>query len=331
MFVLLTIGGPIVLATVGPRIGRPRLLAHVALAAVVGIAAFFLGELVVVAIALVSKAERDVADRVAQVGGVLFAVGALWLTFRRRTFGSTSTRPPKRPARSRHQPPLASKAGKEARDAGTCARCAGALARFRKDNGAEKSVPRDAIRFCTACGALLIDATHRLSSPWLFRVSEQARFEARSPPASDLRTGFRRLGIAGNVVLVLAAVGQFADTPARAGKTLASAFFLWLVTPGRARELLVTIQVGPNHEDLVIEDTVGGPVTLDSRSMTELWVRAKAGEYGSQFDLVATLKETSETVRLVGNLSATDALDLAEHLAACLQLPVSTRLPRHAA
>jgi hypothetical protein len=322
---LLTIAGPIVLYVVGPRIGRPRLLADVALAAVVALASFFLGELVFAGLALALRLDRNVANLVAQVGGVPVAVAGVWLTFRRRRFGRVSPRP-KKTARSRHHLPQADK--KSSEPAGTCARCHGALGGFRKDNGVEKSLPRDAVRFCTNCGALLIQPTQQLSNSWRFRVPEQGRFEARTPPASDLREGLRRLGVFFDVVLVLAAVGQFSDNPARAGKTLASAFLLWLITPRRVRDVLVTVKQTSSREDLLIEDTRGGPLTLDSRSIAELWVRATAAEYGSQLDLVATLRETSEVVTLVAHLTATDAINLAEHLAACLELPAPTRLTR---
>ena len=320
---LLTIGGPIVLYIVGPRIGRPRLLAHVALAAVVALAAYFLGELMFVALALALKAEHDVADLAARLGGVPVAAAALWLTFRRRRFGRVAPRP-KLSSRRRDHLPQADK--KKSESARTCTRCQAALAWFRKDQGVEKKLPRDAVRFCTGCGALLLESTQPLSSPWRFRAPKKGRFEARSPPASDLREGFRRLGLFLDVALVVAALAQLSSNPDRAGKTLASAFFLWLLTPGRAREVLVSVKDSLSREDLVIADTRDGPLTLDSRSIAELWVRAAAEEYGSRFDLVATLRETSVIVPLVANLTATDAVNLAEHLAACLQLPAPTRL-----
>jgi hypothetical protein len=320
---LLTIVGPIVLYIVGPRIGRPRLLAHVGLAAVVALGSLFLGELLIVAIALAMKVESSVADLVAKVGGVLVAVAAIWLTFRRRRFGRVSPRP-KTPSRRRHHLPQADK--KVLETARTCARCQGALAWFRKNKGVENSLPRAAVRFCTTCGALMIEPTQRLSSPWRFRVPEQGRFEARTPPASDLRQGFRRLGVFLDVVLVLAALGQLSNNPAGAGKTLGATFFLWLVTPGRARDILVAVKQASRREDLLIEDTLSGPLTLDSRGIAELWVRARAEEYGSQFELVATLREKSEILTLVPNLTATDATNLAEHLAACLDIPAPTRL-----
>jgi hypothetical protein len=134
------------------------------------------------------------------------------------------------------------------------------------------------------------------------------------------------VGLFGDVVLVLAALGQLSDDPARAGRTLASAFLLWLVTPKRAREVLVSVKHSSSREDLLIEDTREGPLALDTRGIAELWVRAAADEYGSRFDLVATLRETSVIVPLVAHLTATDAINLAEHLAACLQLPAPTRL-----
>jgi hypothetical protein len=320
---LLTIVGPIVLYIVGPRIGRPRLLAHGALAAVVAVVAFFLGELMFVALALALKAERDVANLVAQLGGVPVAAAALWLTFRRRRFGRVSPRA-KPPSHPRHHLPRADK--RKSETARTCTRCQAALAWFRKDNGVEKNLPRDAVRFCTGCGALVLEPTQPLSSPWRFRVPDRGRFEARTPPASDLREGFRRLGLFGVVVLVLAALGQLSVDPARAGRALASAFLLWLLTPKRARDVLVTVKDSSSREDLLIEDTRDGPLALDSRSIAELWVRAAADEYASRFDLVASLRETSVIVPLVANLTATDAINLAEHLAACLQLPAPTRL-----
>jgi hypothetical protein len=213
--------------------------------------------------------------------------------------------------------------------ASKCVRCQGKLVELPAHMWVF-TIPKEWGRMCSTCSSCFVLADTKMPPYWLYAVPPGRLFEARTPPVNQNKQRLRLMGVALIAVLSLAWLGTIVSDPAAgAGILLTVIFLTWALLPGKPRQTLVALENDGRRRALVVEDTNAQPVAVDSAGIRELRVRAEPGaEDIYSVAVVAERRNGSEAQVIVGRMGLEGAVDLAEHLAACINVPANTRLPQ---